>query len=439
MKIYHHRLNLPLQSGLLVLLSVILGLLLTREFWFCSIFLFLMILLLVAGIDRQQRKATEGLKKLIAAIRFSDFSLSFSKGGKKGIDPTLATAMAKTLAHFHKKIVGLEEQHQYYNTLLSTIDSGLLVVNHEKEVEWYNKAVLREFNLKKLNRLSDLQAILTELPDILLQLQPGEIRVIRLEQEGQIREIAFNSILFRIKNKELQLISLKNIHPVLENNEIEAWQKLIRVLTHEIMNSLAPIISLSETLMERNTESHPGDLAPTVTQQALQAIHRRSKGLLEFVQNYRKLTRIPAPEFSILPIPELFSGLQKLHHSPCIRYSFICPDPHLQLLADRTQIEQVLINLIRNAEEACTEIPDPRITVSASIVSHQLIISIRDNGPGIIPEAIDKIFVPFFTTKPGGSGIGLSLCKQIMTLHHGNITVHSKPGQGCTFLLLFSK
>jgi len=253
-----------------------------------------------------------------------------------------------------------------------------------------------------------------------------------------MRNMAFNSILFQTKNRTLSLISLKNIHSVLENKEIESWQKLISVLTHEIMNSMAPIISLSETLLEREFADTAADKKPTVTQQVLQTIHRRSKGLLEFIQNYRKLSRIPKPEFSKVHIEELFSDLQKLHASPNIQYLFSCTPTNIQISADRTQLEQILINLIRNAEEACSETPTPQITITASSDQEKIIISVQDNGAGIIPEAKDKIFVPFFTTKTGGSGIGLTLCKQIMALHNGNIKVNSTPEKGSCFQLVFN-
>ena len=200
---------------------------------------------------------------------------------------------------------------------------------------------------------------------------------------------------------------------------------------------MAPIISLSETLLERDVANHKSEDTPSINHQALQAIHRRSKGLLEFVQNYRKLTRIPQPEPTLINVQELFSDLQKLHHIPTVRYHFTNPDPGLQIYADRTQIEQVLINLIHNAEEAYAANSSAQIHISAFKYPDKTVISVCDNGMGIVPEAIDKIFVPFFTTKPGGSGIGLSLCKQIMTLHQGNITVSSKIGEGTTFRLVF--
>lgn len=219
---------------------------------------------------------------------------------------------------------------------------------------------------------------------------------------------------------------------VLERNEMEAWQKLIRVLTHEIMNSITPIISLSETLSEREMteKNYP------VMRQGMQTIHRRSKGLLEFVENYRKLTRLPAPVRCPVSVCELLQDLQKLFPEEYIRIEI--PPTNRILQIDRTQIEQVLINLIKNAKEACGKVQNPLIEVKVNPgMSWQCLITVQDNGEGILPEVQDKIFVPFFTTKPSGSGIGLSLCKQIMNRHGGNITVRSIVGQGSCFTLQF--
>ncbi len=257
---------------------------------------------------------------------------------------------------------------------------------------------------------------------------------------------------------------------VLERNEMEAWQKLIRVLTHEIMNSITPILSLSETLSEREVTERNY----SIMQQAMQTIHRRSKGLLEFVENYRKLTRLPAPARQDITVAELFNHIQKLFPEPYIHFSL--PDSsnitakqqqsnatnaagnnHMQgsspraassnsqplsgsrvLNIDRGQIEQVLINLIRNAIEACAEQPDPRIEIVLQpSPAWQSIITVTDNGCGILPNVLDEVFVPFYTTKQQGSGIGLNLCKQIMTNHGGKISVHSTAGQGTCFTLQF--
>lgn len=220
---------------------------------------------------------------------------------------------------------------------------------------------------------------------------------------------------------------------IFERYEMEAWQKLIRVLTHEIMNSITPIISLSETLSE-------GELTPQeypMMKQAMQAIYRRSSGLLEFVQNYRKLTRLPMPNCSMVSVFELFQDLHEFFPEPYIHINMPEKDKLLQI--DRAQIEQVLINLIKNAKEACKHQEEPCIKIGVQpALSWQYFITVQDNGEGILPEVLDKIFVPFFTTKSTGSGIGLSLCKLIMNRHGGNILVDSIIGQGTCFTLQFS-
>ena len=219
---------------------------------------------------------------------------------------------------------------------------------------------------------------------------------------------------------------------LVERHEMDAWQKLIRVLTHEIMNSITPIISLSETLSDRDVTKKNYN----VMRQGLLTIHRRSKGLLEFVENYRKLTRLPAPVRRPVSLTELLQDLQKLFPEPYIRVELPSADCTLQI--DRTQIEQVLINLIKNAREACAHTPEPRIEIRSHQLSPWLnTITVTDNGEGILSDVQDKIFVPFFTTKSNGSGIGLSLCKQIMNRHGGNITVQSTVGQGSCFTLQF--
>ena len=219
---------------------------------------------------------------------------------------------------------------------------------------------------------------------------------------------------------------------VLEHNEMAAWQKLIRVLTHEIMNSLTPIISLSETLSEREVDER----SYAVMRQGMLTIHRRSKGLLEFVENYRRLTRLPAPVRRPVSLCELLQDLRKLFPEDYIHIHLPEADRTLQI--DRAQVEQVLINLLKNAREACARREQPCIEVRVQPAqSWQCLLTVSDNGEGILPEVVDKVFVPFFTTKPGGQGIGLSLCKQIMNRHGGNITVQSTVGKGTCFTLLF--
>ena len=221
---------------------------------------------------------------------------------------------------------------------------------------------------------------------------------------------------------------------IVSKAETEAWQKLIRVLAHEMMNSLAPIISLSETVIERASKGGCGGNEYTVMLEAMESIHRRSSGLLHFVENYRRLVRMPDPEMRVFKIGTLFDGLQKLFSGNHLHFT-IQPN-ELVLHGDYDQMEQVLINLIKNAMEACSTQGDAQIAVRAYRHTEGIAIQVADNGTGIDSEAMDKIFVPFYTTKQNGSGIGLSLSRQIVVRHEGWISVTSETGKGTTVTLI---
>lgn len=239
--------------------------------------------------------------------------------------------------------------------------------------------------------------------------------------------------LVRSMNEALSTFRTRLYNSVVIETENEAWQKLVRVLTHEIMNSIAPIISLSETITERTDQNKMNEDDYRTMLQSIQSIHRRSKGLLDFVENYRKLTKIPAPVIQSVPVSELFNHIELLFTDTKTPLHFSIAPSNLHIPADRSLIEQVLINLVKNAFEACADLPDGEIWVKAFRKENAVVITISDNGCGIVTEAIDKIFVPFYTTKPKGSGIGLSLCRQIINRHSGSISVTSEEEKGSTF------
>lgn len=243
--------------------------------------------------------------------------------------------------------------------------------------------------------------------------------------------------LTRSMNDALAAFRSRLYNSVVAETENDAWQKLIRVLTHEIMNSIAPIISLSETVTDRAVQHGMNEKDYAIMLQSVQTIHRRSKGLLDFVENYRQLTKIPAPVLSPFPVKDLFEDIKSLFHSDGISYTYTVIPENLYLNADRALIEQVLINLLKNATEASAGSLSPQVRVEAMRVEGRPVVTISDNGSGIVPEAIDKIFVPFFTTKQGGSGIGLSICRQIMNRHGGSILVSSEMEKGTVFSLQF--
>ena len=245
----------------------------------------------------------------------------------------------------------------------------------------------------------------------------------------------FNSLL-REMNEALDIFRSRTHDAMMDEAESRAWQKLISVLTHEIMNSITPIISLSETLGE---DDNPNDTDPETyrtLKRAMQTIHRRGKGLLSFVENYRKLTRLPQPAVQPIHVQSMLKSMRQLVAPGGIRFTYsVYPDP-LILKADKGMTDQLLLNLLKNAHEACGTRPEPEIDVKAEKIGGEIHITVSDNGQGISPEAIEKIFIPFYSTKPTGSGIGLSICRQIMLRHKGKIAVKSD-GQGSRFTVIF--
>ena len=412
---------------LIVLFSIGSYLLFQKQLWFSTTISLILLITIGIHLYRMQFKQIALLRRLTDGLRYNDMMQTFHPPFNNKIMNEWAEELSDTLKDFRGRLLAEEIKHQYYENLLNKVDTAVLVADKAGHIEWMNQAAVTH-----LGQIS-------QLPETLLKASVAhDTPVIRIEQNSTVLEMAISRTTFATQGREQQLISLKNIHSVLERNEMEAWQKLIRVLTHEIMNSITPIISLSETLSERGIPKLLGEKEYSIMLQAMQTIHRRSKGLLEFVENYRRLTRIPTPVCTKVSITELCMDLKKLFPEEYIHFEI--PSSDLTLYIDRAQIEQVLINLLKNAREACGRQSDKDIRVEVIISpAGNKLLTVSDNGEGILPDVLDKIFVPFFTTKTSGSGIGLSLCKQIMTLHEGSINVKSESGKGSKFILTFPK
>lgn len=411
---------------LLAILSVGVYVLYCADLWFSMLITFLFLLGTGIHLHYIQMKQLQMMRRLTDSLRYNDMTQAFRPPYKNKLMTEMAVELSETLQAFRARLLEEEIKHQYYESLLNKVDTAVLVTDMSGRIEWLNRAATAQLGQDP------------QLPAELLSLPSGETQVIRIHRNGTTLEMAVATTLFVARGMERRLISLKNIHSVLERNEMEAWQKLIRVLTHEIMNSITPIISLSETLSERGIPKLLGEKEYSIMLQAMQTIHRRSKGLLEFVENYRRLTRIPTPVCTKVSITELCMDLKKLFPEEYIHFEI--PSSDLTLYIDRAQIEQVFINLLKNAREACGRQSDKDIRVEVIISpAGNKLLTVSDNGEGILPDVLDKIFVPFFTTKTSGSGIGLSLCKQIMTLHEGSINVKSESGKGSKFILTFPK
>lgn len=426
---------------LLLSLCLIFAFLVAYRFYFSAAVLAIVTACEVYYLFRLMEKNTKLLMHFIWSVRYSDFLMTKlpDSGQSDTIPKELAVAMEEALSHYKKNLQQKESQLQYFQALANHIDLSVIVFATNGAIEWTNQAARQQTGLPAPQTIDDLQAFHSELPARLRALRPGELSILQVTRGEECYQLALSDMSFVVLGRPLTVVSMKNIRTVLETQETEAWQKLIRVLTHEIMNSMTPIVSLSELVKNAFSPNHSlsADEEQELTQ-AIETIYRRSNGLLRFVENYRKVTGIPAPVLQVVSVSDLLTSTFQLLKSEMNGLQLLTPSVYLQIIADKGQIEQVLINLIKNAQEALSNHPNPSIELSAGINSDgHTYIQITDNGSGIAPDTLERIFIPFFTTKPAGSGIGLSLSRQIMHMHHGNLNAVSETGKGSKFTLTF--
>ena len=289
--------------------------------------------------------------------------------------------------------------------------------------------------------MDGLKSIDNQLYETVKTLKPGERELLKLNIKNKIVQLAVQSIDLTLNRESFRLISFQDIQSELEEQELVAWQKLIRILTHEIMNSVAPIASLSSTI--KDVIAANGTIGPEMMAQiksSVGVIQKRSEGLLDFTETYRSLTRIPPPKFQLVDgkslLEETFTLFKSDLETHQIQLNLNLPKGEVTFYGDPNLLEQVLINLVKNAMDAVKGMENSKIDIFLQMSpSHKIIIQIIDNGPGISAEMMEEIFVPFFTTKKEGSGIGLSLSRQIMQLHKGSIDIQSVEGEGTRVML----
>jgi two-component system, NtrC family, nitrogen regulation sensor histidine kinase NtrY len=402
--------------------------------------------LLIRYVDKTNRELTSFLE----SIRFSEFTRKFSMEGMGSSFEPLNTAFNEVIADFRRVRAEKEEQYFYLQTILQNIDISLLAYQADGNIDLINKSAMKLFQVSGLTNIRGLEKISRELVDVLLAIKPGENRLVKIYDEDDFMQLAIYATTIKIRNQVITLTTIKDIQHVLEEQETEAWQKLIRVLTHEIMNSITPIASLTSTVEnmlrefrkdKRSKSGVESDSMPEI-ENALQTINKRSRGLLHFVDTYRNLTQIQKPVFTMIRVVTVFNSIKSLFEEEMISSNIaliVSIEPQqMEITADEQLIEQVLINLVKNSIYALKGCRDAQIKLTSFYNKRgRITIQVSDNGPGILPDVLEKIFIPFFTTKSSGSGIGLALSRQIMRLHNGTITAHSKPNEETVFTLTF--
>ncbi len=410
----------------------------------------LLIIAQVYSLIHYVQKTNRDIARFFDSIRYSDFSQSFRSNVKGSAFEDLGKAFSDVIEEFRKTRAEKEEHYRYLQIVVQHVGIGLMAFTSDGKVELINTAAKRLLKANNVQNISELSAVSRPMVDALQKINAGEKILVKTMTENELLQLAIYATEFKMRDHNYKLVSLTNIQSELEEREMEAWQNLIRVLTHEIMNSVTPIVSLSSTAGSllgtsisegRNGIELDGERLEDV-KGALDTISKRSEGLLHFVDDYRNLTRIPTPNFQAIKLMDLFGRIDRLFadrfHLRKIWCTCSAEPPDLELTADPDLIEQVLINMVLNSISALSSTPSPMIKLFGKIDSNGgTIIQVIDNGHGIPEELQEKIFIPFFTTRKEGSGIGLSLARQIMRAHKGGVTVHSIPEKETVFTLRF--
>jgi len=417
------------------------------ELFFNQIILLGVIILQVSELIRFITHTNRELAKLLMAIRYSDFSISF-KGNKKGKSfKELQEAFVEIIEAFKKVSVEKEAQFKFLQVIVDNLKVGVLAIKEDYSIELMNSEAQNLLQTSTPNYWKQLQQLLPHFCQEITDMEDADKRLLELNIKGEKLQISVQVNRLKILNYRYTIVTFQDIKSEIEQKEIEAWHKLIRILTHEIMNSVTPVTSLTETmlmLLQDNGKPLSLDELSEETLEdlrfSMKTIQKRSEGLLHFVDDYRRLTRIKALELEDVQVKGMLDEMVMLLKAEAqkdgIQITVNAPD-YLSIAMDRKLIEQVLINLITNARHALEGKKNGEIRIEAYSDQHQKVIKIKDNGMGIDTAKMEEIFIPFYSTKEQGSGIGLSLSKQIMKKHKGDLSVKSEAGNGATFYLSF--
>ena len=403
------------------------------------------LLALVVALARYLTRGQQALLDFTLALKYRDFSRQYPEQPASASLRRLHAAFNQVNATFRELRAEKEAQFQYLQTILALLDTGIVSYDAAGTVAWVNEAFKNTLQLPYLKNIQALQHRQPVLYEAIRRAVPGQPAVVKLTVGSHAVQLLLSATQFKMQGEAFTLLAFKNISQALAATETAAWQQLLRVMTHEIMNSVTPIASLADSLGRHMRAAQQQDSAAELLDDVstgIRIIQQRSEGLLRFAQVYRNFSTLAPPQRTTLYVQELLQTTRQLLAEQLtaqgIEVVISVRPVHLTLQADGHLLEQVLINLLLNAAQAVDQTPDPRISLLAWLDGQErVVIEVKDNGSGIPADLLDSIFVPFFTTRPSGSGIGLSLAKQIMQLHQGSIQVHSVERAGSAFQLWF--
>ena len=389
------------------------------------------------GAVRAAERPARDVTRFLEGVRYDDVSGRFSAPFEGEPFGALAAAFEEVGGAFRRVRAEREEQATYLGAVVRHVGVALVAFRADGTVTIFNLAARRALGVARPRTLDGLRRRAPAAAAALAALAPGERALVRLETEGGPSELVAYATRFAVGPEVHTLVSLQDIRRELEARELGAWQDLARVLTHEITNSVAPIASLAGTARGLLDRAPDAGRAADV-REALGTIERRSRGLVSFVEAYRTLARLPRPTPSVIRASELLGDVALLARAsaPAVGVAVEVDPERLEVVADPDLVEQALVNLALNAVEALAGRDGGHVWLRASPgPGGRAVIRVADDGPGLAPGVADRVFVPFFSTKPGGSGIGLALAHRIARLHGGTLTVESEPGVRTTFTL----
>jgi nitrogen fixation/metabolism regulation signal transduction histidine kinase len=412
--------------------------------------------MLIVSFGVWLNRTNKKLAFFFSAVRNEDTSLFFPEGAGFANEKLLNKSLNELNTKLKNAKINIELQEKFYKSIMERIRTGIISFYENGFVEFTNPEIKRMFGIDQIPHINKLKNIDPKLVELLEKIGSGEHKRINVKVNHNLLSLAVHSQSIIMQNREVKIVTLQDIKSELDMHEMDSWQKLIRILNHEIMNSVAPITSLSSTISgfykEGENQRSPDVITPRIisdTIRGLNIIEDHGKGLIHFVESYRSLTQLPKPEFIRVNIQEFFERITILVNSYYdtedgsnkvnkIIKTNVTPED-LTLMADDKLLAQVFINVIKNSIEAFGKISegDEILLNGSRNPDGRVVLSVQDNGPGMDIETVEKIFVPFFTTKESGSGIGLSLSRQIIRIHNGNISCDSTPGSGTTVTMIF--
>jgi len=430
-------------------LSVLLGyLILKTHLWFTIAGISSILLISIFSLYNYINQIRADIKRFILAVKTRDHTLNFRNKITKGSFPDLYESF-DDIIKTHKDIqLEQDAMFQLIKTILQQVPAGVIVIKddhsaEQAEISFFNEAAAALLKVPAYKYWHRLKAHLPVFAAEIDNIRKGGKRFLELKIQDKLIQLSTEVIPINLYNTNYRIISFQNIKDEIEQKEIEAWNRLIGVISHEILNSITPISSLSDTVNSMVSDKdflnkeELEDLKP-----AIQAIKRRSIGLLDFVKDYRLIAELPTPELGSHSIGEILQHIQILMQpfasAKNVSLSVGQTSSKITISVDLKLVEQALINLVTNSIHALEDIDNPQIEIDYRLELNKLYIDVTDNGKGIEPELAEKIFVPFFTTRKNGSGIGLTITRNIMKMHYGNLEVSSIPHQKTIFSLIFN-